>query len=425
MLVCYTLRSGQSNMEYTIGSPTCWNESNINCTVHDAQCTYGCVNQSGTEIKAMADYDGGMRLFTVGMSQSAIPLADVKSSGWQTPSSVGGKFSAACWFFGRDVYAKLSPKVPVGLIETNVGGTPDEHWSSPDALARCKGPQPWNYPANFTDSVLWNAMVVGLLRSTVRGAIWYQGERNTRVDGRTYNCSFPAMISDWRAQWNQGTDGATAADFPFGWAQLNSDGPASRYLNPPSAGPAFGPFGEWSPGFPSVRLAQANTLSLPSTFQAVILDTPVASGSVHSPYKQPVGQRLARGGLAVAYGISGAAKVNPVPVSATVSDGDVEVTLSGLGTDGIQAREGAVGFELLGKDAIWHSAPIKRGRGAIVVVGPAPAGTVAVRYLFYPAPCGLQPYQCPVYTNVEPIGQLSGEQQAFLPLGPFVMPVTV
>ena len=37
--------------------------------------------------------------------------------------------------------------------------------------------------------------------------------------------------------------------------------------------------------------------------QAVILDTPVASGSVHSPYKQPVGARLARAGLAVAYGM--------------------------------------------------------------------------------------------------------------------------
>jgi hypothetical protein len=66
------------------------------------------------------------------------------------------------------------------------------------------------------------------------------------------------------------------------------------------------------PGFPSIRLAEANTLALPSTFQAVILDTPVASGSVHSPYKQPVGARLARGALAVAYGMSEYGKVDPV-----------------------------------------------------------------------------------------------------------------
>ena len=50
-------------VEYTIGSPTCWNESNINCTVHDAQCSYGCVNQSGAEIAAMADYDKGVLIY--------------------------------------------------------------------------------------------------------------------------------------------------------------------------------------------------------------------------------------------------------------------------------------------------------------------------------------------------------------------------
>ena len=31
-------------------------------------------------------------------------------------------------------------------------------------------------------------------------------------------------------------------------------------------------------GFTGIRYAQTNTLSLPKTFQAVIIDTPVASG---------------------------------------------------------------------------------------------------------------------------------------------------
>lgn len=63
--------SGQSNMEYPIGSPTCWNESNINCTdkthgVDHSQCGYGCSQNAGKEISAMENYDDGMRLFTVG-----------------------------------------------------------------------------------------------------------------------------------------------------------------------------------------------------------------------------------------------------------------------------------------------------------------------------------------------------------------------
>jgi sialate O-acetylesterase len=210
--------SGQSNMQYPLGSPTCWNESNINCTVHDAQCGYGCVNNSATEIADMVNYPQ-MRLSQNTDRGSPVPLAESGNTGWMTPDKMGGKFSAMCWFFGRDVFKALKSPRPIGLIETNVGGTPDQHWSSPDAIDACKGSNPWNWPANFTDSVLWNGKVVPLLRTTIKGAVWMQGEANSRADGRQYNCSFPAMISDWRSKWAS-HNGETAKDFPFGWAQV-------------------------------------------------------------------------------------------------------------------------------------------------------------------------------------------------------------
>ena len=37
------------------------------------------------------------------------------------------------------------------------------------------------------------------------------------------------MIEDWRKKFNHYTDGATDKDFPFGWAQLNSNGGAAKY----------------------------------------------------------------------------------------------------------------------------------------------------------------------------------------------------
>ena len=40
-----------------------------------------------------------------------------------------------CWFYGRNIYDQY--KVPLGLISSNWGGTPDEAWSSPDALKQC------------------------------------------------------------------------------------------------------------------------------------------------------------------------------------------------------------------------------------------------------------------------------------------------
>lgn len=428
--------SGQSNMAYPIGTPTCWNQSNINCTVKDAQCSYGCSNQSGTEIAAMSNYDTSMRLFIVQGVGSKTPQLEMHgSTGWLTPSTMGGQFSAACWFYGRDLYTKLAStsgytKRPIGLIESNVGGTPDEHWSSPDALHQCMGPHSWNWPTNFTDSVLWNGFMVPLLHTVHSGAIWYQGEANSGKDGRQYNCSFPAMIRDWREKFHEFTDGATSPHFPFGWAQLNSNGPiASNYKNPALSSKPLGAFDEWGIGFPSIRLAQTTTLSsLINTFQAVILDTPVASGSIHSPYKQPCGQRLARGGLSVAYGMDSVASVNPVPSSvrtSTTSSGatTIIITLSGLGTRGVETRVGGVGLEVLDGDShIWHSAPIMSSDHNSVTFGPAPTGALlAVRYLWYASPCGLQPYQCPIYTNVEPIGSLTGERQDFLPLGPFML----
>lgn len=97
-------------MQYPIGSPTCWDENNTNCAIKDAQCSYGCVNRSGVEIKAMANYDKGMRLIiNQGITSRGFrdPYPDMqRTTGWLPPSKMGGQFSATCWFFGRDVYAK-------------------------------------------------------------------------------------------------------------------------------------------------------------------------------------------------------------------------------------------------------------------------------------------------------------------------------
>jgi len=446
--------SGQSNMAYPLGLPTCWNASNINCTAPphdgyvDAQCTYGCVQNAGQEIKDMANYPN-MRLYQnldgdrgpEHSGGSKTPLAESSNTGWlmtdnQHIQKYGG-FSAMCWFFGRDLYTSLSTAGktrPIGLIETNVGATTDQHWSSPDALDACKnlpGNPKWQWPSNFTDSWLWNGKVVPLLRNTIKGAVWMQGESNSNIDGRQYNCSFPAMISDWRSKWSEGTDGATNASFPFGWAQLNSFRTATKWVaggsTPASKPDPTDPLGVWAVGFPSIRLAESNTLSLPNTFQAVLLDTPVASGACHSPYKQAAGDRLARGALATAYGV---AQTSPVVTSVKVSGNTAVITIGGVAGGGVATvmTRATLGFEALGTDNHWHTVAITSSGGASgdeVVVGGLPAGAKALRYLWTSAPCGqaygnLEPYMCPIYVQV-PLLQnppLSG-QFDFLPLGPF------
>ena len=124
-------------------------------------------------------------------------------------------------------------------------------------------------------------------------------------------------------------------------------------------------------GFPCLRHAQSNTLSLPRTFQAAVIDTPVASGSIHSPFKQPCGRRLAQGGaICGLYGMPELNAVNPVVERVALSADKILITVGGLGKPGtgagtLTATIGAEAFEVLGicgnaatAPACWQSAPI-------------------------------------------------------------------
>ncbi|MBP6759603.1 MAG: sialate O-acetylesterase, partial [Flavobacterium sp.] len=59
---------------------------------------------------------------------------------------------------------------------------------------------------------LYNAMIAPLLNLKIKGVLWYQGEANT-YNAKEYAQTFPAMIHNWRAKWEQG-------DFPFLFVQL-------------------------------------------------------------------------------------------------------------------------------------------------------------------------------------------------------------
>ena len=134
---------------------------------------------------ALANSYPNIRVFTVGDgTSSAAPLKELNTTSQQwsvaANTSIGGPgwdyMSAVCWFTYRDVYDALGGSVPQGLISNNWGGTPIQHWSSPDALKVCNG---------GTDSTLWNAMVNPYVAGplAVRTAIWYQGGRSRRRGG--------------------------------------------------------------------------------------------------------------------------------------------------------------------------------------------------------------------------------------------------
>jgi len=379
--------SGQSNMAFSIGGS----------------------NNSKVEIADEVNFPF-IRMFRVGHRASSIPQIEVTSfKGWGKPDTFGPGFSAVCWYFGRDLYKKLTPQRPIGLIETDVGGTPDEHWSSPDALKKC-------FPKGKNDSVLWNGMVVPLLRSTIHGAIWYQGESNAR-NPTSYNCSFPAMIDDWRSKWYQGTFKSTDAIFPFGFVQLNSNGQKPAY-NHPKDTPTY------TPGFPGLRWSQTAGYGyvpnprMRNTFMAVILDTPNNHGGIHSQFKQAVGSRLARSGLSVAYKMK-LDTMGPMVAGISIKGNNIIVDISHLGTGVGVVIKNTTGFEVLGGDGYWYNTPITAHSANSVTISKIPSDATKLRYLWYYSPCGLSCYECAVYSSVLPLGNQSGELD-FIPLAPFI-----
>jgi sialate O-acetylesterase len=112
--------SGQSNMEWPVAY-------DIN---------------GETESKVGVDFPK-IRIFRTYMA-SSYPLYDFGlqsiRTNWSLPTiDVLPPFSAVCWFFGKELYKKLN--VPIGLIQSAVGGTNIERWVSSETIGSCKAPQ--------------------------------------------------------------------------------------------------------------------------------------------------------------------------------------------------------------------------------------------------------------------------------------------
>jgi sialate O-acetylesterase len=85
----------------------------------------------GKETARKADYPK-IRLFTVPVKYSLEPQTDTPSK-WQVCSpKIAGEFSAIGFFFGLKLHDQLN--VPVGLIDSAVGGTAAELWTPVEAL---------------------------------------------------------------------------------------------------------------------------------------------------------------------------------------------------------------------------------------------------------------------------------------------------
>jgi len=355
-----------------------------------------------------------VRMFKEDSAAASEAQADAKGTWAVCAPDTVGKFSATLFFFGREVHKSLN--VPVGLINSSVGGTPIEAWIAPEAQRASKELAPFlaaldqvsaeppseealkryevmlarweaaaktakanNQPAprkprnpavvqqlksrKGVIGGLFNGKIVPLIPYAIRGAVWYQGEANTKATKPPfYQYQLPLLVTDWRARWGY--------DFPIAWVQL----------------PNFaGEGNDW----PNVREAMLKTLALPNTGMSINIDIGEPK-NIHPKNKQEIGRRLSLWALGSVYGQRVSATSGPLPAGHAVRGG--EIVLNFQHTDGglVAKGDALTGFIIAGEDKQWQPAHARIEGDRVIVSSPDVKQPAAVRYAWNNLPmCNL------------------------------------
>ena len=285
-----------------------------------------------------------------------------------SPETVSG-YSAALYFMARELHKEL--KVPVGIVQSSVGGTPIENWidvntqlavpelkevteakvkswkafdevkakakyekeladwkeakekakadGQPDPATKAPADPITKRKGSGGPGELFNGKIAGLIPFTIRGIIWYQGEANAHSAerGKLYQTQLPTLIKDWRKLWNE--------ELPFCWAQLPN-------------------FERSDAQWPWLREAQLKSLSVPNTGMITTMDIGEKE-DIHPKNKQEIGRRFALWALNKVYSkqieYSG-----PLAVSREIRGDKVIISFSHA--DSLKIKEGTElkGFEI-------------------------------------------------------------------------------
>ena len=327
--------SGQSNMEMSVNWGLPYQDEVANAT------------------------NNKIRFFHIPRTTSQFPQEDVKAK-WVvcTPDEMKN-FSAAGYFFGKNLQENL--RVPVGLINSSWGGTPAETWTPKqlveedsilkNASASLKASNGWP----IEPGLAYNAMIYPITNFSIAGTIWYQGESNVGT-ASTYTSLFTTMINSWRKAWQK--------EFPFYFVQI---APFAGYGDNSSS--AF------------LREAQTKSLSLANTGMVLTADLVDNINDIHPKMKKEVGERLANLALAEAYGKQNAAYKIPMYKNMQVQKNKIKVLFNNADM-GLISKGALTEFFIASEDQKFMPAEAKIEGNSIVVWNKNIEKPVAVRYGF-------------------------------------------
>ncbi len=283
------------------------------------------------------------------------------------------KFSAVGYFFGRKLFQELH--VPIGLINSSVGGTRIEAWLAPSSVAADpslvtdfeKPPvvtDPAKPPRREMAAELYNGMIAPMATYAMRGVIWYQGESNIYVnDGSAYAPKMIALINGWRLAWHQ--------DLAFYYVQL----PPLNYSTTRKQV-------KDAEQLPLLREAQAAALKLPHTGMIVTTDLADDLGNIHPVNKVPVGERLAAWALANDYGRQDIKVSGPIFHSMEIQGSKAILHFDYVGGRGLVSKDGQPlnSFVVAGQDGKFYPAKAEIVDETVVVTSPQVPNPQVVRF---------------------------------------------
>jgi sialate O-acetylesterase len=219
------------------------------------------------------------------------------------------------YFFTRFLKEQLESHglgdIPLGIIKVCKGGTSIEEWISNDKLVASGLPLPSNASGHY------NGMIAPIQNYAITGALWYQGESNATSIGKIsrYPALKEILVDSWREQWNH-------PYLPLFFVQLAPYHAHSALMKD-------------SELWPWMREAQLQCLSIANTAMACSIDGGL-QGDIHPPFKDRLGERLARIALSETYGLPFQSR-GPVVKNVQIDGSDVIITFDHV-ADGLRTQ---------------------------------------------------------------------------------------
>ncbi|MHC4745151.1 MAG: sialate O-acetylesterase [Planctomycetota bacterium] len=362
----------------------------------------------GAEDSASADYPH-FRIFRSERAHSHEPQEDCIAHWTPCTPETAATCSAVSFYFARKLHQEL--KIPVGIVLQPYAGTPIEGWMPKDIQmddprtrktieemdaesaaydparakkmlerameaykqGRRKGKPKLRTPGNHGHQYpgnIFNGMIYPVRPYGIRGAIWYQGERNAKnvPQAANYVNQLPLLIDYYRSSWHKMSEGNVPDDFPFYFVQLPS------WLAPQTA--PVEADAAWAVSREMMRLVAR---SVPNTGVAVSIDTG-DNILLHPKDKKPIGLRLAYLALKKTYG-KDFVEYGPFYKSHRIEGSRIILKFDSVGSGLMPGKQGPLNsFAIAGKDKkfVWAEATIKGD--SVVVSAKAIPSPLAVRY---------------------------------------------